>query len=1075
MSRTNILKCLVGAVLAVFPAVAQITGELKGVVLDPSGSPVPNAQVTIKSIETTEQRTVVTDSTGLFAFNLLRVGSYELRVQANGFRVSVTQAEVRTGEIASVQLTLEVGQVTETVTVADSVARIDTDNAQIQRAITGSSVLDIPVNRNPNLFALTLPGVAPVTANNPFLGSGSFNSNGGRGRGNNITIDGITSTDVSVTGTGGAATPLIFQTIREVKVISNNFNAEYGRNSSSQVLYITKNGTNSFRGELFEFFQNDKLNARPFFDTTGRTNVVRNNEFGFVLSGPVYIPKLVDLRNKVFWSFAYENNKRRGAGATRIARVPTPAQAASITDPTARALFQQYQLPTDPSGQITTSAVEKTDLWKWNLRGDFNLTSRDTLYLRYNPADVVQASTSLTFIGSNLPGFGANSTNTPRQALAGYTRLFGAAMVNEFRFGFGQSLPNFPINSPFPLGPRISIQSGEVNNFGVWEGLPQGREQRTFQYTDNFSWQKGRHNLKFGAEWFHLQADSVFDALIRPVISFATFADFAAGRPAVVQQRFGNSVRQNRVNNIFAFAQDDFKITRNLTLNLGVRLEWAGGPREKNGIISNLNLDDRSPQGAAGSGPLGNFVLGKPAFASNYNWAPRLGIAYSPNQKTVMRAGYGIAYDFVFLNPITNQRFLPPFMPTGVLSGAASFTGANSLANIVAGTSQFQRETAAQVGTLPTNVLNFGAVTPVIAQNLSNAQVQQWNAGLQRELFANIVVKASYVGTKGNFLPRTRDINLIATPPAPATSLADETQRLSQFQSAFTLQNGAATRPSNRIDPRYNAVGYVESSANSNFHSFQFEVERRFSNMFLNANYTFGKSIDDGSDVLGVLINDSPNQQDPRNNRNNRAPSQFDLRQRFVVTYDWQIPWGKSSTAWFVKSILAGWGFSGITAIRSGFPVTLDAGPRRGLNPLTVIGGGAAIRPNYNASTPLTVDWRPAGSAGAPFGVSNPTGVQATSTYAQSLGLSQPLLGNFGNLGRNVLRLNGETNFDMNLYKNFRVAEGRYFQFRAELYNAFNNTSFQDVDRVITSPSFGQYLTVGQNARFIQLALRFVF
>jgi hypothetical protein len=1072
MSFVRGLAALLALTGAMF---GQITGELKGVVLDGSGSAVTNAKVTLKSIETTETRTATTDGTGLFSFNLLKVGPYEVRAEAAGFRVATTSAEVRTGESASITFRLEVGQVTETVTVSDAVARIDAENAQLQRAIVGGDVQEIPVARNANIFALTLPGVAPVTANNPFLGSGSFNSNGGRGRGNNITIDGITATDVSVTGTGGVTTPLIFNTIREVKVITNNFSAEYGRNSSSQVLYITKSGTNEFHGEAFEYFQNDKLNARPFFDTSGRTNIVRNNEYGFILGGPVWIPKVVDLRNKMFWSFAYEGNKRRGAGATRIARVPTPAQAASITDPTSRALFQQYQLPTDPSGQITTSAAEVTDTWKWNLRVDLNLTSRDTLWFRYNPSDSISQSTGLTFIGSNLPGFGASSTNKPRQATAAHTHLFGNSAVNEFRFGFGQSLPAFPIDSPYPLGPRITIQSGEVNNFGQWEGLPQGREQRTYQFTNNFSFQKGRHNVKVGGEYYYLEADSFFDSLIRPFIAFPNFADFAAGRPVSVQQRFGNSVRANRVKNFFAFAQDDWKVTRNLTLNLGVRMEWAGGPTESNGIISNLNLNNQTAFGAAGSGAFGLLETGQPAFNSNQNWGPRVGFAYSPNQKTVVRGGYGVAYDFVFLNPITNQRFLPPFMPTGVLTGAANFTGDNSYANFVAGTALLQRETASQVGALSTTALNFGAVSPAIAQNLRNAQVQSWNLGVQREIFANIVLKASYVGTKGNFLPRTRDINLIANPAAPATSLADETARLSQFQAAFAAQNGGLTARSNRIDPRYNGIGYVESSANSNFHSFQVEVERRFSTMFFNASYTFGKSIDDGSDVLGVLINDSANQQDPRNNRNNRAPSQFDLRQRFVVTYNWQMPWGKQSPNWFVKSILSGWALGGITSIRSGFPVTLDAGPRRGLNPLTVIGGGAGVRPDYNSATPLTVDWRPAGSQGAPFGTANPEGVQTISTYATSLGLSQPYLGNFGNLGRNNLRLNGETNFDINLYKNFSVGENRYFQLRGEFYNAFNNTSFQDVDRVITSPSFGQYLTVGQNARYIQLAARFVF
>lgn len=1056
-------------------ASAQITGDIKGVVLDSSSAVIANATVTLKSLETGETRTVTTGAEGLFTFSLLKIGRYEVRTERSGFRVAVTQAEVKTGEITSVQFRLEVGQVTETVTVTDAVSQLDTENAQLQTSVAGASVQEIPVARNPNLFALTAPGMAPVSGNNPFLGSGSFNSNGGRGRGNNITVDGITATDVSVTGTGGTLDPLNFSSIKEVKVITNNFSAEYGRNSSAQVLYITKNGTNELHGELFEYFRNDKLNARPFFDTTGKTNILRRNEYGYSLGGPVYIPGLFDGRNKVFWYTDYQGLKTRGAGATRIARVPTPAQLAGITDPSARALVEQYQLPTSPTGQITTSAPNKTDFWQYSVRGDVNLTDRDTLWVRYSsvPSNI-SADSGLTFIGTNLPGFGATSQGTPRQATAAYTRLFGPAAVNEFRFGFGQSDAGFPIDTPYPLGPRITFADASVHPFGVWEGLPQGREQRTYQFNDNFSFVRGRHNVKIGGELYYLQADSFFDAVQRPLLQFANFADFQRGVPLVFQQRFGNSVRENRVRNVFSFVQDDWKLMRNFTLNIGLRLEWAGGPTEKNGTISNLNLNNTQAYGASGSGPFGLLETGKPSFSSNYNWGPRLGFAWNlgSSGQTVIRGGYGIAYDFIFLNPITNQRFLPPFIVAGVLSGQANFTGANSLASILAGTAQIQRETAAQVGQLSTSVLNFGAISPAIDMGLRNPQVHQWNLGVQRDQFG-IVWKASYVGTKGNYLPRSRDLNLIASAPTAATSVADETARLSQFQSAFAAQNGGATRASNRIDPRYNAIVYVSSSANSNYHGLQLEALKRFSRGFLmNVNYTWAKAIDDGSDVLGVLINDAPNQQNPLDNRNNRSASQFDLRQRLVITHQWEPQWFGRASNRLIRNLLGNWGFSGITSFRTGFPVTIEAGGRRGLSPLTVIGGGAAVRPN--AAGPVDFNPRPAGSAGAPFGL-NSDPLTPISNYAASLGLSQPLLGNFGGLGRNVLRLNGERNFDWNIYKNFNFTESTKLQIRAEFYNIFNNTSFQEISRAITAPDFGQYNVVGQDARIIQLGARFVF
>ncbi len=1054
---------------------AQITGDMRGVVVDGSGGAVGQAKVSLKSLETGESRQVNVDTDGRFNFSLLRIGNYEIRAEGPGFRATTTKAEVKAGEIVTARLALEVGAVTETVTVTDAVAALDSENSQLQTSFRGAQIQDIPANRNPNNFAIAAPGVAPVSANNPFLGSGSFNSNGGRGRGNNITVDGITATDVSVTGTGGPLGPLNFSAIKEVKVITNNFSAEYGRNSSAQVLYITKNGTNDLHGELYEYFQNDKLNARPFFDRTGKTNIVRNNIAGWELGGPVWVPKIFDGRNKLFWHTTYEQTWTRGAGAARIARVPTPAQLTGITNATSRALIQQYQLPSDPSGQIQTSAGEVNDSKQFSIRGDLNLGSRDTIWARYSLFNQTQASAGLTFIGSNLLGFGANSTNQPRQATVSHTHLFGTSSVNEFRFGYGKSLPNFTINTPYPIGPRITIGDGSVNSFGVWEGLPQGRSQETYQFTNNYSLVKGSHNLKMGGEFYYLRADSVFDALQRPLIGFASFADFQNGLPNSVQQRFGSSVRANRVRNLFAFVQDDWKVTRNLTLNLGLRMEWAGGPTESNGLISNLNLNNTASFGAAGTGPLGLLETGKPAFNSNTNWGPRLGFAWSPggSKKTVVRGGYGISYDFVFLNPITNQRFLPPFIVTGVLTGTASFTGNNAYANFVGGTAQLQRETASQVGQLSSTALNFGAVSPAIAQDLANPQVHQWSVGLQRETIYGIVLKGTYVGTKGNFLPRSRDLNLVANPARPAVSEADETARLAEFQGVFAGLNGNIARRSNRIDGRFNTIAYTESSANSNFHSAQFEVQKRTaSGLFLNANYSYSKSIDDNSDVLGVLINDGPAQQDPRNNLNNRAASQFDLQQRLVISHAWEPTWGRNASNRFVRHSISGWGFSGITSFRTGFPVTFLAGARRGIaDPISLFGGGGNIRANVTG--PVTFDPKPAGSAGAPFGTT--PGVQAISTYATSIGLSQPLLGNIGNLGRNAHRLNGERNFNWNVYKNFAVRERVSFQIRAEMYNAFNNTSFQEVDRTITSPTFGQYQVVGQPARNFQLGARFIF
>ena len=1058
---------------------AQITGEMRGIVVDASGGAIPAARISLKSVETGQIREQAVNAQGEFAFNLLQVGTYEVTAAAAGFVKTVTTAPVRTGETATVTLKMEVGQVSSTVEVSGAVQQLDTENSQIQNSVSGQAVQEIPVARDPNAFALLSPGVAPVSANNPYLGSGSFNSNGGRGRGNNITVDGITATDVSVTGTGGPLGPLNFASIKEVKVITNNFDAEYGRNSSSQVLYITKNGTNDLHGEFYEYFENDKLNARSFFDQTGKASILRNNSYGFEVGGPVYIPKLYNGRNRLFWHVDYEGDKTRGAGQAQSASVPTPAQLASVTNPTSLSLIKQYSLPSSPTGQLQASAPNSLNAYEVSYRVDVIVTHADTLWGRYGIYDSQQSSSGLTFINSNLPGFGAGSTNHPRQATLSETHLFGASAVNEFRFGFGQSKPAFPIQTPYPLGPQLTFNDGSVTSIGVSNILPQGREQRTYQYTDNFTFTRGTHNFKIGGEYYALDADSYFDSNIRSSFTFNTFSDFAAGIPATYTQNFGNSVRSNVVHNAFGFAQDDWKVMPSLTLNLGVRYEWAGGPTESNGRISNLDLDNKTAFGAAGAGPLGLLVTGKPSFNSNNNWAPRVGFAYSPGNdgKTVIRGGYGIAYDFIYLNPITNQRFLPPFIYAASLSGASAFTGGNSYANLLAGTATIQQQTTAAVGTLSTTLRNFGSISPAIAQNLKNPQVQQWNLGVERQ-FVGLVFKATYVGTKGTYLTRTRPINLIGNPVPAATSLADETARVNQFKTAFSGLSGGATSYSDRFDPRYNTVGYLESSANSDYHALQIEVQKRVTKgLFLNVAYTWSKSIDDNSDALNVLVNDTPGQQNPLNNRDNRGPSQFDLRHTLVVSHNYTLPFFKNSSNPFLKQVLGGWSFAGISSYRSGFPVNIFSGPRLGLtDSIAPLGGSAVDRPNV-VGTLSNFNPQPAGSPGNPasLGTTMVNGVPI-SAYAAGLGLSQPLLGNFGTLGRNVLRLNGQTNFDWDVYKNFPVKEKINFQVRGEFYNIFNQVAFQGMtSSTITSVNFGVYNSLSQNPRLIQVAIRAVF
>ncbi len=1058
------LVCVVGSAPSAF---AQISGDIQVRVLDPTGAVVPNATVAVRSKETGTERTASTDALGTVRFSQLAIGEYAVKVEVSGFATFSTNAVVNSGAVTTVPVSLEIKGTTQEITVSEAASLLSTVNAQLQNSTDSTAVTRLPIGiGGAQILALagTAPGVIPVTPRNPFLGLGSFNSNGGRGRGNNITLDNATATDVSTTGGAGLGTVPV-DAIKEFTLITNNFNAEYGRNSSAQVQILTKSGTNEFHGRLFEFFRNDKLNARDYFDRTGKPPVLRNNDWGAVAGGPIK-------RDKLFVFGTYEQQKVRGAGGTRIATVPRPDQVTGNIDPTAKEILSKMQVPTSPDGTVSNSAPLSTDLYAFSGRVDANFTDRDFFYTRFGISNTKQRSPGLTFISSNLPTNGASVTNRPVNATVSETHTFGPHTVNQFLASFGRSAPSFPPLFNFG-GPEIGFGDG-TSTFGTWSGLPQGRIQNTFQYVDTLTHSHGTHLFKFGGEISRIRANSFFDANVRGSFTFLTLADFLAGRPFLYTQRFGNSVRGNRVWNEFFFAQDDYRVTRNLTLNLGLRLEAAGGVTEVNGILSNLNLNKREALGGAGTGPLGAFDIGGSSFHRNWNWAPRVGFAWNPRGgKLAIRGGYGMAYDFIFLNPITNMRFLPPFMYQFTLPNTG-FVGRNTFANLIAGGSEFQQQGVATVGNFGTTIRNFGAISPV-DQGLKNPQVQQWSLTLERELPFGLIGRTSYVGTKGNYLQRSRPINLLVPGQFTPPGTLQEEQAM-QAAGVFTRinagLNAAPTASGNRTDPRFNGVTLVESSANSSYHSAQFLVSRAFSRGYgFQISYTISKSIDDISDSLGVLATDSSSQQNPFDNRNNRALSQFDIPQRLAITHNFEPRFTARVPNAFLRTVLHGWQFSGIFQAQTGFPINLFSGVRGGVaDPLLLggntagglAGGVGAARPNVTG--PITLKFEPNPGLGG----RNPNKVPAA-------GLAQPLVGSFGNLGRNRLRLNPVIQADWTVGKQFKLTERFSLQFQAQFFNVFNNTTFSRPGQVLSAPAtFGYYTDTDTDTRNTTLALRFI-
>lgn len=1059
----KVLAGLLFTCLFSLPVFAALTGDISGTATDTSGAVIVGAKVTVKSLSSGTIRETTTSDVGQFSVPQLEIGSYEVSIEKSGFKIYKGTTLVRSGENSRLDARLEVGTADSVVTVEATVGTLDVATSQISNTLESETIQALPNQaRDPVAYATLAPGTVPVSKDNPFLGTGSFNSNGSRGRANNIVVDNIISSDISTTGEAGTGT-FSYDGVQEFKLISNNFDAEFGRNSGSQVQIITKSGGNTFHGSAYIFHQNNYFNARDFFNNTdangnpgpGPVNHFVQNQGGFTAGGPVW-------KDHTYLFGHFEIDKTRGSSGSSVAAVPLPGDAAGITDPTSLALFTRYGATTSPTGTVANPAPNVDNGHSWSVRLDQNLHSgRDSFFVRYGKNPDISNS-GLSFINTNLPGFGAQFAGQAVNLSAGYTMSPTSNIVNQARFGFGRTAANFVANTPFAPGPQIIF--GDIDGLGVSNIIPQGRTQKTLQYGDTLSWVRGRHTFKFGTDIVNYNTPSFFDANIQGTLTFNTFADFQTGSPALFQQRFANSTfRINKALDVFGFVQDDYRLTSTLTLNLGFRLESSGGVSEENKIISNINPNNSTPIGVLGTGPLGGVDVGNDAFHRNYNPAPRVGAAWNPGRgKLVVRGGYGIAYDYIFLNPITNLRFAAPFVYSITMQ---SFTGADSYANVVAGTSASQAVAKAAVGGFPSSFVNFGSMSAV-DQNLQNPRNQQWSGGVEYQAMKRLTLKATYVGTRSDRLQVTEPLNFTnpALRPAPLTSSSADGATLGAIRSFVAGESPtSATSTNNRIDPRFNAVTQVQSIGNSNYNALQLEALGKFKDLTFNANYTWSHSIDDVSDVLGVLVNDSaiiasPNQ--PLSVQ--RANSQFDLRHRLNLSYAYSLPFARNLGNGFMKRVLDGWTMSGIFSTQTGFPATIFAGSIRVLNTTTnkiqTVSDSQLLGAGITWANGDATQFHP-----------SPFGSQVVSS------VSQPFVGQQGTSGRNHLRLDGLTDFDAALGKAFKVTEGKSFQLRWEVFNVLNHPNLSGFANTFTAANFGTYNTTATNMRQMQVAARFQF
>ena len=1015
--------------LASIVSAQTFRGTILGTVTDPNGAVVPGAKVTVKNTSTGLERSTTTDDAGNYSVPELPIGPYQVSVERGGFVSS--RVENVTVEVASerrVDVKLNVAGTETVVTVATNV-QVETTSNTLGGTITTKAAEDMPVNgRDFTKFLVMVPGATgdPSGATDSPGSFGLFSSNGNRGRANNYLLDGTDMNDgyrnlpaINEAGVFGTpATILPIEAISEAAILSN-FEAEYGRNAGAIVNIVTKSGTNDFHGSLFEFFRNNVLDARNFFNFKPNPQTAfRNNQFGGSLGGPIK-------RNQTFFYFAYEGQRER-VGLNSSARVPDPREIADLGGPQnpviARLLARNpwpapnHPLtPFDDSGDpnlfVTTPASNDVDSLIAKIDHSFNKDNQLTGRYFFGTSD--QSFPLAILAGNILPGFNTVTPTTVHLVSISYLKILSATKVNELRFGYNRFDQGFfPEDSDFDprsIGlntgisgeqdfglPQIRIQDDlGITNIGATLSVPRARVDTNYHVIDNFSWKLDRHDLKFGYEFRRTTVDQFFDAGYRGRLDFASLEDFLAGRLSGGRAARGNSNRNTFQNSHAGYLQDTLRWSPQLTLNLGLRWDYFGVIEEKNNLLSNFNPTT------------GLVQVGSPGLPRLYdrdwnNFSPRLAAAWNINGdgKTVVRAGWGVFYDafsqdfFAGQLPFNTFNPGPAFNPVGPSPILFSFTPTDVIENGVPIFSDF----------LDSDVF---AVDP----HLRTPYIQNYNLNIQKELFRNVVMEVGYVGSTGKKLFRYRDIN---QPLNPSVS------------SARPFDNG----PFAPSGGTFFYVNNLETSAVSNYNALQASFSIRDRKGFsTELYYTWSHSIDNASDGQDYVANATQ----PDNShctRCEKGNSNFDSRHRFVVSASYALPNLSESHPRLGK----GWQLNTVVTMRSGNPFHLtlfdDYNNTGEFFPRPDLVGdpyaGTSEPDNFiNLSAfkvPCTLD--PGGSGGAADCI--------------------PGTWHFGSLGRNALRGPNYYNVDFSIFKDTAITERLRLQLRAEVFNIFNHPNFSN-------------------------------
>ena len=1074
ISRSSVLCSLLLAVFGSILNAQTFRGTLLGTVADATGAVIPGAAITVKNMDTGVARTTESNGDGQFTVPELPIGRYSVDVTMTGF--APYHAEGINIEVAAqvnLTVTLQTGAQKEQVVVSGTALQVETTSNTLGATLTTSDVKNLPVNgRDYTKLIYLTPGVtgSPDQISDSPGSFGTFSVNGARGRSNNFLLDGTDMNDgyrndpaVNEAGVFGApATILPIDAVSELRVLSN-FEPEYGRSAGGVINIVTKSGTNKFHGTAAEYFRNNALDARNYFNTKGQTQApFHNNQFGGSIGGPI-IP------NRTFFFFDYEG-QRESVGTVSQACVPDPAVIQSLggaTNPVIAALLQRNPWPAPNLGGSTSGetgcdngpnaavvAPSSNDITSLIAKVDHNITQNNMLSGRYYYGDSTQSFPLALSGGGILPGFNTSTPTRVQLVSISLVSVLAPNKVNEARFGWNRFAEGFfPEDrsfAPSSLGLNTGtgyadeglpvIEVASYAQLGANKSDPRQRFDTNWQAFDNFSWTAGKHSIKFGYEFRRTSITQFLGTNFRGILKFATLSDFLAGNVDSGTQSSGYSQRHSYQNNEGLYVQDSFRILTNLTLNYGLRWDYFGVFHEKNNLLSNITAFDP----AAGTFTL--TQVGQPGLAKLYspvytNFAPRVSYSYDPwsKGKTVIRGGFGVFFDAfsqdVFLAHLPYNSSFDPGPAYNPLGPAPIYSVSALGGAIVSGQQVF----ATPGGTPSGDIFS-------VTHKISTPYLMNYNVNVQQQVGPRAIVQLGYVGSLGRHLLRFRDINQPNQATITATDI--EFAKANSYSDAAGVAFPCYPGGGPGCIPTYNsasrvylnnpygafAVNQEEATAYSNYNSFQLGVRMSdwhgISNIL---NYNWSHSLDNASDSEDFIPNAAQPNDSTRPNLE-YGDSNFDVRNRFTWIFSYQLPKMNGSMA----LLRNGWGFDSTVTLQDGQPFNLNynfeddySGSGEGFDRPDVLS-----RPRYSTNPAVFLNLS---SYAIPCSLTSYALTNGITGTAQDC---VPGTRHFGSLGRTSLRDLAYKNWDFALYKSTNFKENLSLQLRAEFFNIVNHPNF---------------------------------